>query len=95
MQPVVPLYTHVLDSAKSEDWLDAKLNIATSEGLILTKMAAFRLQDQADIESLLAANRDDIDLEWIRREWAPYARSEPDRTAWLEEAIARIVPPRP
>jgi hypothetical protein len=95
MQPVVPLYTRVLDTAKSEDWLDAKLNIATAEGLILTKMVAFRLQDQTDIETLLAANRDDIDLDWIRREWSPYAPTEPDRTAWLEQAIARIVPPRP
>jgi hypothetical protein len=56
---------------------------------------AFRLQDQADIEALLAANRDDIDLGWVRREWAPYAPTEPERTAWLEETIVRVVPPRP
>jgi hypothetical protein len=55
---------------------------------------AFRPQDQADIVTLLAANRDDIDLDLIRREWAPFAATEADRTAWLEAAIARIVPPR-
>ena len=66
----------------------------TWTNLILTKMAAFRPQDQADIVALLAANRDRVDTGLIRREWAPLAASEPERTAWLEDAIARIVPSR-
>jgi hypothetical protein len=94
LQPVLPLYAHVLDSAETQPWLDAKLSVATAEGLILTKMVAFRLQDQADIVTLLAANRDEINVALIRNEWAPYAATEPDRTTWLEAAIARIVPPR-
>lgn len=94
LQPVVPLYAHVLNSATSETWLDTKLTIATAEGLILTKMIAFRPQDQTDIETLLAANRDNIDLNCIRSEWDPYAATESDRTAWLEQAITRNVPPR-
>jgi hypothetical protein len=57
-------------------------------------MVAFRPQDQADIVTLLAANRDDVDVGLIRREWAPFAATEADRTTWLEDAIARIVPPR-
>ena len=94
MQPVVPLYARVLDTATSEPWLDARVNIATAEGLILTKMVAFRPQDQADIDTLLAANRNDIDLDLIRKEWAPYAPTEAERTTWLEAAIVRNVPPR-
>jgi hypothetical protein len=94
LQPVLPLYAHVLASAELQPWLDTKLSVATAEGLILTKMVAFRPQDQADIVALLAANRDEIDVALIRSEWAPYAATEADRTTWLEAAIARIVPPR-
>ena len=57
MQPIVPLYAHVLDEAESKTWLDVKLNVATAEGLILTKMVAFRPQDQADIEVIEALRR--------------------------------------
>jgi hypothetical protein len=84
----------VLDTAEAKPWLDAELRVATPEGLILTKLVAFRPQDQADIVTLLAANRDDIDVGLIRREWAPYAATEAERTRWLEEAVARLVPPR-
>src|SRR4029077_10995678 len=88
MQPILPLYAHVLNSAEPRAWLEANLCVATVEGLILTKMVAFRAQDQADIESLLAANRDDINLDLIRREWSAVATGEQGRTAWLEDAIA-------
>jgi nucleotidyltransferase DUF2204 len=94
MQPVVPLYAHVLDKAEPKQWLDSQLRIATAEGLVLTKMIAFREQDQADIVTLLEANRDTVDLDLIHREWQPYAATESERTAWLEAAIARIVPRR-
>lgn len=57
-------------------------------------MVAFRPQDQADIEALLMANRDEIDLELIRREWSAVSAGEEERTAWLEKAIARNVLPR-
>ena len=92
MQPILPLYLMVLNTATSETWLGGPLKIATAEGLLLTKMVAFRLQDQADIEALLIANRDHIDLDLIREEWSTFAATEPERTAWLEHALARNVP---
>lgn len=49
------------------------VRVATAEGLILTKLVAFRPQDQADIETLLIANRDEIDRAVIREEWAAVA----------------------
>ena len=95
MKPVLPLYSRVLADANELPWTEGhQLRVATAEGLILTKMVSFREQDKADIVTLLAANRDDIDLDLIRGEWHPYAAQEPDRTAWLEDAIARIVPRR-
>jgi hypothetical protein len=94
LQPVLPLYSSALNTATSQPWLDANIRVATAEGLILTKMVAFRPQDQADIEALLMANRDEIGLDLIRREWSAVAAGEEERTEWLEKAIARNVPPR-
>jgi hypothetical protein len=44
-----------------------------------------------DIETLLTANRDTIDINLIREEWSPFANSEAERTAWLDAAIAKRV----
>jgi hypothetical protein len=65
--------------------------VAPAEGLILTKMVSFRPQDQFDIETLLTANRDQIDIDLIRREWSIFAASESERTTWLESVIERRV----
>jgi hypothetical protein len=94
MQPVIPLYATVLKTAQSQPWRDAHLSVATPEGLILTKMVAFRPQDQADIETLLIANRDNMDVALIRQEWSQVAEGEELRTAWLQAAIERHVTQR-
>jgi hypothetical protein len=74
------------------EWTEGHtVRVATAEGLILTKMVSFRPQDQIDIETLLTANRDTIEVQLIRDEWSPFAESEAERTAWLEVAIARRV----
>jgi hypothetical protein len=94
MQPVLPLYANVIRTAEVKPWLDANIRLATSEGLIITKMVAFRPQDQADIAALLIANRDQIDLAFIRHEWSSVAKGEEARTLWLENAIAELVDQR-
>ena len=92
MQPVLPLYARVLDTATARPWLGGSLRVATAEGLILTKLLAFRPRDQMDIETLLTANRDDLDLSVVRDEWAAFAATEPERTGWFEAAVVRLVP---
>jgi hypothetical protein len=92
LKPVLPLYSHALADAETLEWSDGRLiQVVTAEGLILTKMVAFRAQDQADIEALLTANRDTIDADLIREEWSPFAALERERTLWLEAAIDRRV----
>jgi Nucleotidyl transferase AbiEii toxin, Type IV TA system len=92
LKPVLPLYSRALADASPLDWTEGHtVRVATAEGLILTKMVAFRPQDQIDIDTLLVANRDTIDVSLIRREWLPFAAAEPERTAWLEAAIDRRV----
>jgi hypothetical protein len=71
-------------------WPAHSLRVATPEGLILTKLVAFRPQDQEDIRTLLIANRGELEIELIRREWSAVADGEDERTAWLEDAIARL-----
>ena len=89
---VLPLYARALSDASPLPWSGGlALRVATAEGLILTKMVAFRTRDQEDIKTLLTANRDAIDVGMIREEWAPFAASEPERTTWLEGEIQRVV----
>ena len=95
LKPVLPLYARTLADASSLTWTEGHLvRVATAEGLILTKMVSFRPQDQADIETLLIANRDEVDIGLIRQEWSAVAAGQEARTAWLEDAVARLVPPR-
>jgi hypothetical protein len=95
LKPVLPLYARVLAEASTLMWTEGhSLRVATAEGLILTKMVAFRSQDRVDIETLLIANRDNINLALIREEWSAVSQGEEARTAWLEDAIARLVPLR-
>jgi hypothetical protein len=96
LKPVLPLYSRTIAEATPLEWTDGhSVQVATAECLILTKLVAFRPQDQADIETLLSANRDSIDVDIIRTEWAVVADAPDPRTIWLEAAIARLVPGAP
>jgi hypothetical protein len=96
LKPVLPLYAHTIANASLLPWTPGHtLRVAAPEGLILTKLVSFRPQDQVDIETLLIANRDNIDVDLIRREWSAVAEGEEARTTWLEDAIKRMVPGRP
>ncbi|HTU89934.1 MAG TPA: hypothetical protein VMF69_07550 [Gemmataceae bacterium] len=95
IKPVLPLYARTLAEASSLTWTEGHtLRVAKAEGLILTKMVSFRPQDQVDIETLLIANRDELDVNLIQQEWSAVAAGEEARTAWLEDALARLAPPQ-
>lgn len=90
LKPVLPFYVKAIEDASLVEWSEGhSIRVATAEGLILTKMVAFRPQDQLDINTLLAANHDTIDVHVIREGWSPFAATELERTNWLEAAIAR------
>lgn len=89
LKPMLPLYEHALAAATPLPWTDGHvLPVLAPEGLIVTKMVAFRPQDQEDIRTLLAANRAEINADLIRHEWAAVAQGEEARTAWLEAELA-------
>lgn len=88
LKPVLPLFAHALAAATSLPWTEGHaLRVLAPEGLIVTKMVAFRPQDQEDIRTLLAANRETIDVDLIRREWGAVSAGEDDRTRWLEAEL--------
>jgi hypothetical protein len=92
LKPVLPFYARALANASPVEWTEGHMvRVATVEGLILTKMVSFRPQDQVDMETLVTANRDTIDVELIREEWSPFAAAEAERTAWLEAVIDKRV----
>jgi hypothetical protein len=93
LKPLIPIYQHVIDGAKKETWMGSPVQIASAEGLILTKLIAFRTQDQLDIENLLAANRGRLDLEWIRKEWATVADSSDRRLQRFEDMVVQFYVP--
>jgi hypothetical protein len=91
LKPVLPLYDRALRDATPLPWTEGcSLNVASAEGLILTKLIAFRPQDQEDIRTLLIANRENLDIDLIRREWSAVGTEAEPRTAWLDEAIAQL-----
>ncbi|MBY0523532.1 MAG: nucleotidyltransferase [Gemmataceae bacterium] len=89
LKPVVPLYQHVIDQARTESWLGGAIRIAAPEGLILTKLLGFRPQDQVDIASLLTANLGQLDLPLIRNEWQSIVPANDPRIQWFEEQVRR------
>lgn len=87
LKPVLPAYRHVLDRATLEAAEPVPLRVATTEGLILLKLLAFRLQDQTDIEALVMANRPGLDLAWIESEWVAIFPLDDPRMRWLVQQV--------
>jgi hypothetical protein len=89
LKPVVAVYQHVIDQARRENLLGCSVPIASAEGLILTKLIAFRGQDQVDLENLVAANQGQLDLDFIRRGWLTLADEKDPRYLKFQELVAK------
>jgi hypothetical protein len=88
LKPVLSAYQHVLDTATDERWLNQSIRVASTEGLILLKLLAFRTQDLLDIENLIAARGPLLDVNWIRSEWQTLASADDPRLARLMELVS-------
>jgi hypothetical protein len=89
LSAVIPAYQHILDRATEETWLGHRIRVASAEGLILMKLLAARTQDWLDIENLIAANRDSLDVDWIGEEWQTLADPTDPRMTRFLELVAR------
>lgn len=90
LKAAIPAYQHVLDRATEETWLGQRIRVASAEGLILMKLLAARTQDWLDIENLVAAQRDRLDVPWIRGEWQTLADTVDPRMTRFLELVDRV-----
>lgn len=91
LKPVIPMYQHILEKAQVGTVLGLPMRVATAEGIILTKLLAFRPQDQVDIENLVIANRDNLDWPWIQEEWQAIESMDEPRMVWLRGLVEKHV----
>lgn len=83
LKPLLPAYRHVLERSQMESGPEGLIRVATAEGLILLKLLAFRLQDQTDVEALVAANHGALDIDWINAEWRSVFEGDDPRMQWF------------
>lgn len=89
LKPILPLYRQVIERATAENLWGFSLPIASPDGLILTKLVAFRGQDQVDIENIVATNGNRLDLDFIRRTWLTVADEVDPRFVKFRELVAK------
>ncbi|MBC8116366.1 MAG: nucleotidyltransferase [Candidatus Saccharimonas sp.] len=68
LKAVIPVFHRILERARPESFGEQTVRVADAEGLLLLKLIAFRPLDQEDIRGILAANAEQLDLDWVRRE---------------------------
>jgi hypothetical protein len=92
MAPVLPIFSRAISEATLVPGTEGcEIRVAEPVGLVLMTLFAFSPQDQLDIETLLAANRGNLDVDPIRRAWSGKSDGEDERTKWLEAAVARSI----
>lgn len=89
MRPVIPACTHVLDRAMTTELFGHNVRLCSAEGLVVLKLMAMRLQDEADIENILAAFGASLDFEFIQTELESFAGPDDPRHKHLAEWVRR------
>jgi predicted nucleotidyltransferase len=89
LRPVLPLYAHVLDRAIPADISGQRVLISSAECLVVTKLVAFRPQDQADIKDLIAAYGPRLDVDFIRAEFTTMATTDDLRWKQFEDWLGK------
>jgi hypothetical protein len=90
MRPVLPAYDHVLDRAVDAQIFGRPVRISSVEGLIVMKLIAFRPQDEADVQDLIAAYPAGLDLKYIRTELESLADPSDARRSKFEEWVRQV-----
>ena len=89
LKAVIPVFHRILERARPEPFGAQTVRVADAEGLILLKLIAFRPLDQEDICGILAANANQLELDWVRRE-ATLAGLDPQRMAQFELMVGEF-----
>lgn len=88
----LPFEEAALARARVVDFGGVRIAVASPGDLIVYKAIAWRGRDKADIERLLVAQYDEIDLNQVRARVREFAEvlEDPDRPAQLEQLIQRV-----
>lgn len=89
LKPVLPCLEHALERASAERWLNTSVRIVCAEDLIVLKVLSFRVQDQLDIQNLLAANAGLLDLQLIRHELQDALPESDERLQGFENLVLK------
>jgi hypothetical protein len=90
LKPVIPAYSHVITHGILTTLESVPIRIASTEGLILLKLLAFRPQDKLDIESLVAAKQHNLEVDWIDSEWQTIGELTDPPMIWFKERYQHI-----
>ncbi len=88
LSAVLGLFAGVAKAATWEVVHGTRLRVASAEGLSILKLIAFRPQDQADLQGLVAANRS-LDAPLLRKWYAMVGEVVDDRRGMLERLLSR------
>jgi hypothetical protein len=88
LSAVLGLFADVVKTASWEVVHGARLRVASPEGLIILKLIAFRPQDQADLEGLIAMNRS-LNVPLLREWYAKVGEIGDDRWQMIERMLSR------
>jgi len=91
MQPVLPAYTRVLDRVICADILGHRVKFSSAEGLVVMKLISMRPQDETDVQDVLAAYGDNLDLDFIRAELETFTELGDARRAKFETWVEKWV----
>ncbi|MBC8112927.1 MAG: hypothetical protein H7062_00980 [Candidatus Saccharimonas sp.] len=92
LKAVIPVFHRILERARPESFGEQTVRVADAEGLLLLKLIAFRPLDQEDIRGILAANAEQLDLDWVRRE-ASLAGLDAQRMGDFESMVGEFYVP--
>lgn len=93
----LPFEATALQRAEPLDIEGRRVPVALAEDLVIYKAVAWRDRDRADIERLLIAHGDAMDLAYVRKMVAEFAEllGEPERIGDFERLLERARPWRP
>jgi predicted nucleotidyltransferase len=90
LKPPLDLHAHVIETATEETWKGTNLKVATPESMILLKLIAFRENDKADIEGLIANFREKLKLDYIHTEWQTIGDLTDPQMVWFQQRYQHI-----
>jgi Nucleotidyltransferase of unknown function (DUF6036) len=92
----LPFEREALQRAELLDVGGVDIPVAAAQDLVIYKTIAWRDRDRTDVERLLRAYADEIDLAYVRLVIAEFAEAldEPERVEDFERLLGRALPPR-